>query len=403
MGQSKYLLFLLFFLLNVGASEEPLANYQQDFRFGYEENLRKELLFLDQSSDFCSHRLRILKTSFLAAQRSFYQTSEALLIKLLNCNSKDLTAYKELLKVYLINSEDLEFDSLMKVAKNELSKVDFDRLQFAASKSFSSNFFTYQYWVSPIYSSNINNGIDSDFIKVFGLPFEVSEDDKPISSLGINYSLNFSYFFSRTETSGRFNFATDIKDYPNIDGDREFYYVSYMNNSGFDGVSFNLGKSYLAFQGSKISHSDVFSIRLFNKIKYFETVMVGIKKENYKADYMTGISKNLFLKTSLIFDDDSVTLENYKAKKDTFSYNKILLDTGDISLFGLKDLNFFLSQARYQEQQSIFDERRLDNGIGLYFNFDSFLQNNRIQLKFYKVSSNINLYDTFNFSFNILN
>ncbi len=181
MGQSKYLLFLLFFLLNVSASEDPLANYQQDFRFGYEENLKKELLFLDQSSDFCSHRLRILKTSFLAAQRSFYQTSEALLIKLLNCNSQDLTAYKELLKVYLINSEDLKLDSLMKVAKNELSKVDFDRLQFAASKSFSSNFFTYQYWVSPIYSSNINNGIDSDFIKVFGLPFEVSEDDKPIS------------------------------------------------------------------------------------------------------------------------------------------------------------------------------------------------------------------------------
>ena len=55
LGQSKYLLFLLFFLLNVSASEDPLANYQQDFRFGYEENLKKGydgLITVIKSSDF---------------------------------------------------------------------------------------------------------------------------------------------------------------------------------------------------------------------------------------------------------------------------------------------------------------------------------------------------------------
>ena len=51
--------------------------------------------------------------------------------------------------------------------------------------------FKYNYEISTLYSSNINNGISAETIELFGFPFSTSKDSKPKSGIGLNLDINY--------------------------------------------------------------------------------------------------------------------------------------------------------------------------------------------------------------------
>jgi len=402
----KYCLILLvFFVLKIDAQDSyGLKNYSYDQFYFLDYDLNQDLIFLDKAENKCQYRFKVLKASFHASQNELYKTSEALLISLIECNPKDTLTYKELLKIYDLQGDKFKFESLMRLARKELSDQEFNKLQFTTAKVFNSNFYRYQYNLNPVYSSNINNGIDADFIKVFGLPFSVNEGDKPEASLGLNFLFNFSSFLTRKDNSfSKFNFSYDVKDYPNNLGDTEFYFASFSDNLGFKKMTFNIGKSLRTFGGSKVLESDIFNLRVLTKNNILNRIILGVRRDNYKAEYMTGISKQISFKTGYLFGEDSVSFERKDAKNKPFSFNKIFLDTGKISLSKNFTANFFVSDSRYKEIQSIFNKKRKDSSFGFSIEIVNLIMDKTMQLSFYKTNSNINLYSTKNIYFSFVN
>ena len=406
MELGKYTLILLvFFVLKINAQDSyGLQNYSYDQFYFLNYDLHQDLIFLDKVENKCQYRFKVLKASFHASQNNLYKTSEALLISLIECNLEDTLAYKELLKIYDLQGEKFKYESLMRLARKELSDQDFNKLQFTTAKIFNSNFYRYQYNLNPVYSSNINNGIDADFIKVFGLPFSLDKKDKPKASAGLNFLFNFSSFLSRKNSSvSTFNFSYDFKDYPNRIGDTEFYFASYSVNLGFSNMTFNIGKSLRTFRGSKVMESDILNFRVLTRNKILDRIILGVRRDNYKAEYMKGISRKISLKTGYLFSEDSISFERKNAKSEPFSFDKILIDTGRISVSENLGANFFLSDARYKEKQSIFNKKREDRSFGFSIEVINLLKDKTFQLSLYKTNSNIDLYSSKNihFSFRI--
>ena len=321
---------------------------------------------------------------------------------MLKCNTQDIVAYKELLRTYKYSQQQEKYNSLIRIAKTELSDKDFSNLQFNISKSSNSRFYNYTYDLYPIYSSNINNGIDSDFIKIFGLPFDISREDQPKESLGIGFSSNFTIFLPRKKnTFGRFDFFLNIKDYPNSTGDAEHFYLSYSDNLGLENINFNFGKSLQTFRGSTILESTILNTRILTKDIIFNRVIISLKDKKYSSNYMSGLSKQVSLVTDIFSNGDSISYETHKARSDSFSFKKLTIDSGRMQLASNKKLNIFISNSIFSEKQAIFDSKRKDQSMGI--SLDTSLFSKSIKFSFFKTNSNITLYSTKNLSFQIKN
>lgn len=321
---------------------------------------------------------------------------------MLKCNSKDIIVYKELLRIYKYSQQQEKYNSLISIAQIELADKDFNNLQNSISKTSNSNFYNYRYDAYPIYSSNINNGVDSDFIKIFGLPFDVSQEDQPKESLGIGFSSNFTIFLPRKKnTYGRFDIFLNIKDYPNSTGDSEHFYLSYSDNLGLKNITFNLGKSLQTFRGSTILESTILNTRYLTKNNILSRVIISLKDKKYSYNYMSGISKQVSLVTDIFSNGDAISYETHKARNDSFSFKKITIDSGIIQLANDKKLNIFFGNSIFSKKQAIFESKRKDKSLGI--SLETSLFSKSIKLSFFKTDSNIILYSTKNLSFQIKN
>ena len=369
--------------------------YSQELRNNFfEEGLRERILFLNQYENYCEIRSIALKTSYIAKKNHYYKTSELILRKLLECSDDDLLVYSELLELYKETNNFDKVVSLNKFARNKLSNEKYTKFEISRSKYFSKSYFKYNYEISTLYSSNINNGISAETIELFGFPFSTSKDSKPKSGIGLNLDINYEYNIPTKNGYDKFISFINVKDFPSSIGDNSFLYVGYVRNSQIENLNFNIYSSSRLFAGENVLTSTGIDSHLRLKRKFFKKIIIGIRDDNYLANFQSGTS----LKAQIIFDsflsNYNFSYEDFNANQDTYSFQRYSLNFKKWEFNDL-DLRFFISKSIYEENFFIFNKTRGDQTYSLSVRKNNPIFNSyQVSLDITRIDSNITIFDS---------
>ena len=389
MVQNRILVLLLIILFNLSLSSEE--NILQPYSLG---DLEERITFLEQNDDFCDVREIALKTAYIASKFYLYKTSESILIKLLNCNKTDYLIYIELLMLYEELNQLDKIYLLEKKAEQSLTSNKFSEFQIKKSKFLGNSFYKYNYVVSPVFSSNINNGITSETIELFGFPFGVSKNSKPKESFGLDLNADFKYYIPKNNSSyNALNLFVNFTDYKNDIGDQGFIYLGYSNEN------INRNRIRNVFYSNQIFHdkSVLYSIGFDNKIllqnNYIKNLILTYRKDNYQNSFMTGESFRSQAELDSSLNNLKLSYERFIANSSPYSFQRLSLNFKQWEINNL-DLRLFLSKTQYNKPLFIFNKTREDLNYNLRIAFKNKLfLDTYLTVDFSKIDSNISLYE----------
>ena len=317
-----------------------------------------------------------------------------ILLKLLNCNEADFLIYFELLQLYKELNQFNKIYFLEQKAKQELTENKFSEFQIKKSKFLANSFYKYNYTISPVLSSNINNGISSESIELFGFPFAVSKDSKPIESFGLDLNFDYKYFIPKNKSRySVVNAFLNFTDYKNDIGDQGFIYLGYSNQNSSKNRIRNVFYSNRIFHDKSILYSLGIDNKILLKNNYINNLLLTYRKDNYQNNFMTGESIRGQAEFDSSLNNLKLSYEKFIANSSPYSFKRLSINFKQWEFNNL-NLRLFFSKTQYNKPLFIFNERRED----FNYNLRIALQNKifldtYLTIDFSRTDSNLSLYE----------